>query len=189
MQLRSLSGDWPAREGVGLAAGIVLGALCQGALKRVLRRLGVLRGGGLLLDDSDDEAADTAAPGSDARFAGAGDEHKLVLCVRTDLKMQKGKIAAQVGHATLGAYKAAARAYPRSLRVWEHHAQPKIALQIRSHAEARQLAAAAKKKGLVTYMVHDAGRTQIAAGSMTVLAIGPGPASVVNSVTGNLKLL
>lgn len=189
MQLRSLARDWPAREGVGLATGIVLGALCQGVIKGILRRLGVLPDDVLILDDSDDEDGDALPSGGDGRFAGAGGEHKLVLCVRTDLKMQKGKIAAQVGHATLGAYKAAARAYPRTLREWERHAQPKIALQIRSHAEARQLDAAARRHGLVTYMVHDAGRTQIAAGSMTVLAIGPGPASVVNAVTGNLKLL
>jgi peptidyl-tRNA hydrolase, PTH2 family len=171
---------WPAREGVGLATGIVIGALCHGMLKSVLRRFGILKEHFLLHDSDEDEGEDDAP---------VGDEHKLVLCVRTDLKMQKGKIAAQVGHATLGAYKAAARAHPNAVRVWERHAQPKIAVQIRSHAEARELDAAARRKGLVTYMVHDAGRTQIAAGSMTVIAIGPGPASVVNSVTGHLKLL
>ena len=37
-----------------------------------------------------------------APFA-AAEECKMVLVVRTDLGMQKGKIAAQCGHATLGA--------------------------------------------------------------------------------------
>jgi PTH2 family peptidyl-tRNA hydrolase len=32
-------------------------------------------------------------------------EHKVVLCVRDDLKMGIGKIAAQCCHATLGNYK------------------------------------------------------------------------------------
>jgi len=37
-----------------------------------------------------------------------------------------------------------------------------------------QLDAEAKKAGLVTCVIQDAGRTQIATGSRTVLAIGPG---------------
>lgn len=47
----------------------------------------------------------------------------------------------------------------------------------------------ARSLRLPTYMVADAGRTQIAAGSRTVLAIGPGPKSVIDQVTGHLKLL
>ena len=46
----------------------------------------------------------------------------------------------------------------------------------------------AKSQKLITSLIFDAGRTQIAAGSMTVLAVGPGPASVIDSVTGHLKL-
>lgn len=43
--------------------------------------------------------------------------------------------------------------------------------------------------GLVAEVIQDAGRTQIEAGSLTVLGIGPAPASVINQVTGHLKLL
>lgn len=92
-----------------------------------------------------------------------------MLCVRTDLKMQKGKIAAQVGHATLGAYKHALKKNPFALRKWENGAQPKIALQVGSETEARRLERAAKSRGLTTYMVYDAGRTQIAAVSLCLL--------------------
>jgi peptidyl-tRNA hydrolase len=38
---------------------------------------------------------------------------------------------------------------------------------------------AADKKGLVSYQVRDAGRTQIACGSKTVLGIGPGKSDVI----------
>ena len=51
------------------------------------------------------------------------------------------------------------------------------------------LAEKAAALGLPSYIVHDAGRTQIAAGSQTVLAIGPGAVSQVNLVTGGLSLL
>ena len=51
------------------------------------------------------------------------------------------------------------------------------------------LAAAAKAAGLPYYVVTDAGRTQIAAGSRTVVAIGPGLDSAVSAITGHLSLL
>ena len=37
-------------------------------------------------------------------------------------------------------------------------------------------------------IIHDAGRTQIASGTATVLGIGPGPSSVIDNVSGHLKL-
>jgi hypothetical protein len=47
-----------------------------------------------------------------ARDCVSFEKHKMVLCVRTDLKMGKGKIAAQCGHAVLGSYKQALRKTP-----------------------------------------------------------------------------
>lgn len=52
-----------------------------------------------------------------------------------------------------------------------------------------ELASQAIQRGLPAYIVQDAGRTQIAAGSQTVLAIGPGPKSAIDKVTGHLSLL
>lgn len=52
-----------------------------------------------------------------------------------------------------------------------------------------ELQATALSLGICAEVIHDAGRTQIAAGSATVLGIGPAPKSVVNAVTGHLKLL
>jgi PTH2 family peptidyl-tRNA hydrolase len=51
------------------------------------------------------------------------------------------------------------------------------------------LEAAAEQASLPCYLVHDAGRTQIPAGSQTVLAIGPAPKSKIDQLTGHLKLL
>lgn len=51
-----------------------------------------------------------------------------------------------------------------------------------------ELKKAATQKGLVNSIVCDAGRTQIAAGSRTVLGIGPGPAKLIDEVSGHLKL-
>ena len=65
----------------------------------------------------------------------------------------------------------------------------KVALQVRSEEELEMLQAQAMSLGLCARIVHDAGRTQIATGTATVLGVGPGPKSVVDQVTGNLKLL
>jgi peptidyl-tRNA hydrolase len=64
----------------------------------------------------------------------------------------------------------------------------KVALQAKSEDELLMLQAAAMSLSLTAKLVHDAGRTQIAAGSTTVLGIGPGPKSVIDQVTGSLKL-
>ena len=49
--------------------------------------------------------------------------------------------------------------------------------------------AVAKSLGLITAIIQDAGRTQIEAGSKTVVAIGPGPEDQIDQVTRHLGLL
>ncbi|KAH7319662.1 peptidyl-tRNA hydrolase PTH2-domain-containing protein [Stachybotrys elegans] len=122
------------------------------------------------------------------------EECKLVLVVRTDLGMTKGKIAAQCSHATLACYKSLVRAPVGSpghsmLSRWERHGQAKIAVQIKSQEEMLELRRKAHSLGLTAEVIQDAGRTQIEAGSMTVLGVGPAPRSLVDQVTGHLKLL
>jgi peptidyl-tRNA hydrolase len=65
----------------------------------------------------------------------------------------------------------------------------KVSVQAKSEDELLTLQAQAMSLGLVAKVIHDAGRTQIASGSATVLGIGPGPKSVIDQVTGGLKLL
>ena len=88
--------------------------------------------------------------------------------------MTKGKMAAQCGHATLYCYKAARNFVPSILRRWERTGQAKIALKIESEEEMMMLQATAMSMGVIAKVVRDAGRTQIAAGSATVLGVGPG---------------
>lgn len=47
----------------------------------------------------------------------------------------------------------------------------------------------AREAGLNTYIVRDAGHTQVEPGSMTVAAIGPGDGEEIDVITGSLKLL
>ena len=50
------------------------------------------------------------------------------------------------------------------------------------------LYAHARALNLVSSVVEDAGRTQIASGSKTVVGVGPGPQSEIDKVMGHLKL-
>lgn len=108
-----------------------------------------------------------------------------------------GKIAAQASHATLACYKAllrTAQSSPNSpsaqiLRQWESEGQAKIAVRVESEEAILALHARARSLGLTAEYITDAGRTQIASGTRTVLGVGPGPKSLVDQVTGGLKLL
>ncbi|KAF9375500.1 hypothetical protein CPB97_011411 [Podila verticillata] len=116
------------------------------------------------------------------------EEFKMVLVIRSDLGMGKGKAAAQCCHATLANYKELAKKAPKALKQWEYCGQAKVTLKIENEEDMLLLQARAMSLGLAAHSIRDAGRTQIAAGSRTVLAVGPGPVSVINSVTGHLKL-
>ncbi|RWR72133.1 peptidyl-tRNA hydrolase 2, mitochondrial [Cinnamomum micranthum f. kanehirae] len=116
------------------------------------------------------------------------EDFKMVLVVRNDLKMGKGKIAAQCSHATLGLYKKLLHRAPKALNRWEMCGQVKVVLKIESEEDMLVLQERAKSLKLPTHITIDAGRTQIAPNSRTVMAI-LGPADLVDEVTGGLKLL
>ena len=67
--------------------------------------------------------------------------------------------------------------------------QTKIALKVPTGEEMERIRRLACQEGLVNYQVVDAGRTQVAPGSKTVLAIGPAPIKTIDEITGHLKLL
>lgn len=120
-------------------------------------------------------------------------ETRMALIVRTDLGMGKGKAAAQCAHAALGCYRlmeldGAESQNLTMLKRWERTGQAKITLQVKSKEDMDLLYARAISLNINAYIVHDAGRTQIEAGSATVLGLGPAPKVVMDQVTGELKL-
>ncbi|KXJ96671.1 peptidyl-tRNA hydrolase PTH2-domain-containing protein [Microdochium bolleyi] len=142
--------------------------------------------------------AEANAPAAgQAKEGSPNEECKLVLVVRTDLGMTKGKIAAQCSHATLACYKTLSRAQAKNpssaeakiLQRWERLGQAKIAVQVKSEEEMLELMGKARSLGITAEVIQDAGRTQIDPGSLTVLGVGPAPKSQVDLVTSSLKLL
>ena len=63
-----------------------------------------------------------------------------------------------------------------------------MAVKTESEDDLLTIMATARSLGLVTAIIQDAGRTQIEAGSRTVVAVGPGPEDLVDQVTSHLKL-
>merc|ERR1719356_1179925 len=134
---------------------------------------------------------------------------KMVLVVRKDLKMTSGKVAAQCCHACLGVAMdivngqhlsngngnhngngSQMKEYnlKRVMSVWRSNGEKKIVLQCQSEGELTTLRDQAAIHGLPHYLVTDAGHTQIKAGSITVLAIGPYLSERIDLVTKDLKL-
>lgn len=111
----------------------------------------------------------------------------LQVLVRKSLKMKPGKIAAQVGHAVIGSYKNIIN-YPDAANTWRNGGEAIIVLKAEDD-EITDTLEKAKRAGIHIYKVYDAGRTQVSAGSQTVIALGPAPKNVMNMVTGSLKLL
>ncbi|KAF9600954.1 hypothetical protein IFM89_014660 [Coptis chinensis] len=95
----------------------------------------------------------------------------MVLVVKNDLKMGKGKIAAQCSHATLGLYKKLLHRAPKTLNRWEMCGQVKVVLKSESEDDLLVLQERAKSLNLPTHITIAAGRTQIAPNSRTVMAL------------------
>jgi len=125
--------------------------------------------------------------------AGAGPladfKYKLVIAVRRDLEMGKGKIATQVGHASVTAAEEIRRLHPEWCKHWFNEGQCKVVVKVDSESELYELKRKASELGLPSALIRDSGLTQVEPGTATCLGIGPAPAEVVDKITGSLPLL
>ena len=115
-----------------------------------------------------------------------------MLLLRSDLGMSKGKLCAQAAHAAVSAYRAASTGsvmQRASLRAWLRSGQAKVVLRVEGEEALAALHAAAVARGVAAASVRDAGRTQVEAGTLTCVALGPGSGEDVAELTGHLKLL
>ena len=110
---------------------------------------------------------------------------KQAIAARTDLGMGRGKLAAQVAHASLMAYE---DADAKSRREWKGSGQKKIVLKVAGESALFELADKAEREGLPHAVVRDAGHTQLDPGTVSTLAVGPAADDLVDRVTGDLSL-
>jgi peptidyl-tRNA hydrolase len=111
---------------------------------------------------------------------------KQVIIVNEALKLPRGKLAAQVAHASVAA-QLEARADAR--RAWLEEGMPKVVLRCETEQELLALEAAAQRAGLPNALITDAGHTVVAAGTVTCLGIGPAPLAAIDALTGGLQLV
>jgi len=111
---------------------------------------------------------------------------KQAILIRTDLKMDKGKIAAQCSHASIGAY---LKAKKYSKNKWIREGMKKVVLKVSSEKELKDFYKLAKKEKLPCELITDRGLTQIKPGTITALGIGPENEKKIDKIIGKLKLL
>ncbi len=135
---------------------------------------------------------------------------KQMIVMRRDLKMRKGKIAAQAGHACVEAVLMALVREGRGSQLrasdgwaWVEHAEDdvtpltdwfdagvaKICVYVDSEEELLDLAARGRELGFCVALVRDAGHTEFhGEPTYTCLAFEPLPAEKIDPLTGDLPL-
>src|SRR3989344_7057009 len=111
-------------------------------------------------------------------------QYKQVILVREDLKLPKGKMAAQVAHASLDS---ALRSEKKLVEQWRQSGAKKVVLKANDEKELFKYKQIAEDAGLKTALIKDAGHTVVEPGTITCLGIGPDSEEKIDEITGKLK--
>lgn len=115
-------------------------------------------------------------------------EVKMVIAVRKDLDLGKGKMAAQVAHAAVTCALKSEKDDKKVFKEWIRTGQRKIVVKIDNLETLYRLKSAAETAGITTSLITDAGLTQIAPGTVTCLGLGPADEDVIEPITSSFKL-
>lgn len=103
--------------------------------------------------------------------------------------MSKGKLAAQVAHASLSSYIATKNIRPDWASNWIRDGQKKVVLKTRTLDDLLEVKKSAERESIPNSIISDAGLTQLEPGTITCIGIGPAPAGLIDKIVGHLKLL
>ena len=115
--------------------------------------------------------------------------YKQVIVFRFDLKLSKGKIAAQAGHGAVSAAEEARKRNREWWKAWMDEGQCKIVVKVKNEEELLALEKQAKNLALPCALIIDRGLTEVPPGTITCLGIGPAPSEIIDKLTGKLPLL
>lgn len=129
--------------------------------------------------------------------------HKQVLVWRKDLKVRKGKIAAQCAHASLAAIlntgvvgqddvvgKCVNIPLTPQTKDWIRGNFKKVCVYVNSEVELLELHKKAQEAGIITALITDSGLTEFnGVPTNTCIAVGPDFEDKVDTITGGLPLL
>ena len=125
---------------------------------------------------------------------------KQVIVVRKDLNMRKGKIAAQVSHASLNSVLNRMHKFEEkwclyidsesAFSSWLHGLFTKVVLSIDNEEQLKELMCEASKNGIQVTGCIDIGKTEFhGVATLTCAAFGPDYPDKIDLITGHLKLL
>lgn len=113
---------------------------------------------------------------------------KMVIVARKDIKLSAGKLAAQVGHASVECAMRAMRHQRETFDAWLNEGQKKVVVKAENERELFRLKLEAERAGFTTALIQDAGHTELPPGTITVLGVGPARELDLDKVTGSLPL-
>ncbi len=112
--------------------------------------------------------------------------YKQVILVRDDLKLPKGKLAAQCSHASVDAVM---KSDKKIVELWKNQGGKKIVLKVKDEKELFHYKHLAEDSSLKTALITDAGHTVVEPGTITCLGIGPDEEEKIDKVSGKLKMI
>jgi PTH2 family peptidyl-tRNA hydrolase len=126
-------------------------------------------------------------------------EPKMVIVVRRDLNMRKGKVASQVAHASMKFLvdnnesergdEVIVRLSPAEA-MWLSGSFTKIVVSVDSEDKLKDLMMQARLSDIEVHPIVDAGRTEFnGIPTLTCAAFGPCDADLLDEITGDLKLM
>ena len=102
------------------------------------------------------------------------DELLLYAVVRTDIEIPVGKLAAQAGHAFLGAYEHCRDTQPETFSAYHRSdLKKKICLAAEDEAALLRIYDLCEERGIAVYLTKDAGLTVFDEPTLTAVGIGP----------------
>lgn len=113
-------------------------------------------------------------------------QYKQVILARDDLKLPKGKLAAQCSHASVDAV---IRSDRKMVELWKKEGAKKVVLKVRDEKELLKYRQLAEDAGLKTALITDAGHTVLEPGTVTCLGIGPDEEEKIDRISGKLRMM
>lgn len=111
---------------------------------------------------------------------------KQVILVNEALKLPRGKLAAQVAHASMSAFLQA----PQTAQLkWMNAGMPKVVLHCDAETDLLKFESQAAALKLPVALISDAGHTVVDPGTVTCLGIGPADVAAIDHLTSSLKLV
>ena len=115
------------------------------------------------------------------------DPPTMAFLCRRDLQLSPGKLAVQCAHAAVESLHRAKKTHSRMVQRWKEGASRKICLAVDDETELEYFLGLVQEASLPFALIRDAGLTEVAPGTVTVLGIGPAPRHTMDSLLRELN--